>query len=259
MDRCGERDIGVEIEHTNIRHHHRHMAQYITIHQYHTADLQRHWFPQSLSGKKIIIIHLPLYICLSVYLFISPTHISSNLIPEARASFPGERVNVTELPLQTPQRCCLCCCLCCCCCCFPFLPARYSTEIFKQINPGRHVSAPLLPTAPSMEQPVVWQWVLAPSLPAHSGRQLVGSCRFSSKLHKQSKLEVQPSLEAKPLWAIHTPVPVRGQWLKPPAYSRPLPPSPPPFVPPSLAPSLPPLLPTPSHAIFAINIDSDIT
>lgn len=110
----------------------------------------------SLSLSQKIIIHLPLYICLSVYLFIPPTHISSNLIPEARASFPGERVNVTELPLQTPQCCCLCCCRCCCCyCCFPFLPARYSTEIFKKINPGRHVSAPLLPTAPSMEQPVV--------------------------------------------------------------------------------------------------------
>lgn len=76
-----------------------------------------------------------------------------------------------------------------------------------------------------MDHPVVCRRVLASSLWAHSGGQLVGSCRFSSKLHEQSKLEVQPSLEAKPLWAIHTPVPVWDQWLKPPAYSHPLPPS----------------------------------
>lgn len=79
------------------------------------------------------------------------------------------------------------------------LSARYSTEIFKKINPSRLDSALPLPTKPSMDHAVVCERVLAPSLRAHSGRQLVGSCRFSSKLHKQSKLEVQPSLEAKPL------------------------------------------------------------
>lgn len=53
-------------------------------------------------------IHLPLYFCLCVHLFILPTHIPSNLIPEARASFPGEEVNVTKLPLH--RHCCCCCC-----------------------------------------------------------------------------------------------------------------------------------------------------
>lgn len=139
-----------------------------------------------------------------------------------------------------------------CCCCFPLLSARYSTEIFEKINPNG--SALPLPTKPSMDHPVVCERVLAPSLQAHSGRQLVGSCRFSSKLHKQSKLEVQPSLEAKPLWAIHTRVPVWGQWLQPPSYSRPL------YLPLSslcsLSLFLSSLFPSPSTDILAINIDA---
>lgn len=104
------------------------------------------------------------------------------------------------------------------------IPQKYS----KKINASRLNYALPAPSKPSMDHPAVCERVLAPSLWAHSGRQLVGSCRFSSKLHKQSKLEVQPSLEAKPMWAIHTPVPVWGQWLQPyspPAYSRPQPPS----------------------------------
>lgn len=80
-----------------------------------------------------------------------------------------------------------------------FLSERYSTDIFKRINPSRVNSAFPTPSKPSMDHPVVCERVLAPSLRAHSGRQLVGSCRFSLKLHKQSKLEVQPSLEAKPM------------------------------------------------------------
>lgn len=120
----------------------------------------------------------------------------------------------------------------------PLPPSRYSTEIFKKVNPSRLNSTLPLQTKPSTYHTVVWQRVLAPSLWARSGRRLVGSCRFSSKLHEQSKLEVQPSLEAKPLWAIHTPVPVWDQWLKPPAYSHPLPSS----LPPSLFPLSFPLL-----------------
>lgn len=58
----------------------------------------------SLKNK----IHLPLYLCLCVYVFISPTHIPSNLIPEAWASFPGERVNVTEFTSTPPRSCCCC-------------------------------------------------------------------------------------------------------------------------------------------------------
>lgn len=79
------------------------------------------------------------------------------------------------------------------------LSARYSTDTFKKIDPSRLRSALPAPSKPSMDHPAVRERLLAPSLQAHSGRQLVGSCRFSSKLHKQSKLEVQPSLEAKPM------------------------------------------------------------
>lgn len=93
--------------HTHIRHHHRHMAQHITAHQYHATNLHRRWFPQP-KHPPLQKIHLPLYFCLCVHLFILPTHIPSNLIPEARASFPGEEVNVTKLPLH--RHCCCCCC-----------------------------------------------------------------------------------------------------------------------------------------------------
>lgn len=140
-----------------------------------------------------------------MYPSILPTHISFNVIPEDTASFPGEVVNVTDYLYAAAS--------------VPVL-SGYSTEIFKKINPSRMTltrmnSAFLAPSKPSMDHPAVCEQVLAPSLQTHSGRQLVGSCRFSSKLHKQSKLEVQPSLEAKPMWAIHTPVPVWGQWLQP--------------------------------------------
>lgn len=119
--------------HTHIRHHHRHMAQYITTHQYHNTNLHRHGFPQP---KKI---HLPLYFCLCISVYF-PTHIPSNLIREARASFPGERVNVRELPLHCHSAAAL---------------LYYSTKIFRKIDPSRLFSALRLPTEPSMDHPVV--------------------------------------------------------------------------------------------------------
>lgn len=61
----------------------------------------------SLKEKKSTCLCISASVCICLF---SPTHISSNLIPEARASFPGEEVNVTDLPLYRH---------CCCCCCFP--------------------------------------------------------------------------------------------------------------------------------------------
>lgn len=92
----------------------------------------------SHSLKKI---HLPLYFCLCISVYF-PTHISLNLIPEARASFPGERVNVTELPLHCHSAAAL-------------LSAHYSTKIFRKIDPSRLFSALRLPPKPSMDHPVV--------------------------------------------------------------------------------------------------------
>lgn len=152
-------------------------AQHITAYQYHTTNLHKHRFPQSVKNP-------PACISASVYPSILPTHISFNVIPEDTASFPGEVVNVTDYLYAAAS--------------VPVL-SGYSTEIFKKINPSRMNSAFLAPSKPSMDHPAVCEQVLAPSLQTHSGRQLVGSCRFSSKLHKQSKLEVQPSLEAKPM------------------------------------------------------------
>lgn len=154
-------------------------AQHITAYQYHTTNLHKHRFPQSVKNP-------PACISASVYPSILPTHISFNVIPEDTASFPGEVVNVTDYLYAAAS--------------VPVL-SGYSTEIFKKINPSRmtltRMNSAFL--APSMDHPAVCEQVLAPSLQTHSGRQLVGSCRFSSKLHKQSKLEVQPSLEAKPM------------------------------------------------------------
>lgn len=154
-------------------------AQHITAYQYHTTNLHKHRFPQSVKNP-------PACISASVYPSILPTHISFNVIPEDTASFPGEVVNVTDYLYAAAS--------------VP-VPSGYSTEIFKKINPSRmtltRMNSAFL--APSMDHPAVCEQVLAPSLQTHSGRQLVGSCRFSSKLHKQSKLEVQPSLEAKPM------------------------------------------------------------
>lgn len=164
------------------RRHQRRTAQHITAYQYHTTNLHKHRFPQSVKNP-------PACISASVYPSILPTHISFNVIPEDTASFPGEVVNVTDYLYAAAS--------------VPGL-SGYSTEIFKKINPSRMTltrmnSAFLAPSKPSMDHPAVCEQVLAPSLQTHSGRQLVGSCRFSSKLHKQSKLEVQPSLEAKPM------------------------------------------------------------
>lgn len=170
-----------------------HSTTHHSLSIYHTTNLHKHRFPQSVKNP-------PACISASVYPSILPTHISFNVIPEDTASFPGEVVNVTDYLYAAAS--------------VPVL-SGYSTEIFKKINPSRMNSAFLAPSKPSMDHPAVCEQVLAPSLQTHSGRQIVGSCRFSSKLHKQSKLEVQPSLEAKPMWAIHTPVPVWGQWLQP--------------------------------------------
>ena len=142
-----------------------------------------------------------LYFCLCVSLYSPHPHLlSSN--PGSQGITPRRRSKchrITSSQLLLP----------------PFFVARYSTEIFKKINPSRVYSAFHYPPEPSMNRPAVCERVLVPSLQAHSGWQLVGSCRFSSKLHKQSKLDVQPSLEAKPMCAIHTLVPVWGQWLQP--------------------------------------------
>lgn len=85
---------------THIRHHHRHMAQHIKACQYHTTNL-RGSDSHSPSHREKKKKNAPASVFLP--LLILSTHIPSNLIPEARASFPGEEVNVTELPLR--RRC----------------------------------------------------------------------------------------------------------------------------------------------------------
>lgn len=166
------------------RHHHRHMAQHITTHQYHTTDLHRHCFPQPPKKKKRkenppASVFLPLYVCL----FPHPHPFKSN--PGSQGIIPRRTSKCHRITSMPPQRCSF------------FLQC---TLFHRNIQKDTSKQALCSPSSNhTIHGSPSCLTVLGPSLCAHSGGQLVGSCRFPSKLYKQSKLEVQPSLEAKPL------------------------------------------------------------
>lgn len=175
-----------------ITHHIRHnTSQLINI----TRDLHMHWFTLNFS----LIIH---WIILSLPPSLYPSIIPHHLIPEARASLHArQKVNVTDLPQWRS-------------CSSPSL--LFHRNIPSSIHPNRLKSMGLPPPKiihGSYSHSSVN--IVLPYSPASSCRHTqaaIGSCFLSFKAlqAEQSKLKVQPSLEPKPMWAIHTPAPVWG-------------------------------------------------
>lgn len=122
------------------------MARHITIHQYHTTNLHRHWFPQprEKNKKNPKNIHLLLYF--SLCLFPHPHPFQSN--PGSQGIIPRRRSDYHRITSAA---------------------AAAVLMLFKQINPSRLISALPLPTKPSTDHPVV--------LTVSASSQLVSSFR----------------------------------------------------------------------------------